>query len=184
MKYVYFAVHHFVNTVVNNILLNEVIIFLEYVDVNSIDLFVKNWGTKHTMIPIDEADIVALETKLKAFLPDTYKYLISTYGLVHTPNVLTKICDLNVEISEVQDFLSLDDVFSLSNLYEMSGMPTGHALFASDCKGNMFCFKLAECETKQMDAPVWFYNHGLCTVNKVSNSFSEWLTKFNELEEI
>jgi hypothetical protein len=151
--------------------------------VNSIDLFVKNWGTKDAMAPIDIDDIVELETKFNAFLPDSYKYLLSTYGLVHTPNVLTKICDLNVPISEVQDFLSLDDVFSLSKLYEMSGMPKGHVLFASDCKGNMFCFKLADCEHKQVDASVWFYNHGLCTVDKVSDSFSEWLEQFNELEE-
>jgi len=151
--------------------------------VNSIDLFVKNWGTKHTMIPIDNDDIVELETKFNAFLPDTYKYLLSTYGLVHTPNVLTKICDLNVEISDVQDFLSLDDVFSLSKLYEMSGMPKGHVLFASDVKGNMFCFKLADCQHKQKDVPVWFYDHGLCTVTKVSDSFSGWLAQFNALEE-
>ena len=148
-----------------------------------IDLFVENWATNHTMIPIDEQDIRALEANLNAFLPNSYKYLISTYGLVHTPNVLSKICDLNVEISEVQDFLSLDDVFSLSKLYEMSGMPKGHVLFASDCKGNMFCFKLSDCETEQIDIPVWFYNHGLCTVTKVSDSFGQWLAQFNALEE-
>ncbi|PKI15957.1 SMI1/KNR4 family protein [Colwellia sp. 12G3] len=149
----------------------------------SIDLFVENWATKQAMVPIDNEDITELETKFNAYLPDSYKYLIATYGLVHTPNVLTKICDLNVEISEVQDFLSLDDVFTLSKLYEMSGMPKGHVLFASDCKGNMFCFKLADCENKQVDVPVWFYNHGLCTMNKVSDSFSEWLEQFNELEQ-
>jgi len=135
------------------------------------------------MIPIDKHDIEALETELTVFLPDSYKYLISTYGLVHTPNVLTKVIDLNAEISDVQDFLSLDDVSSLSKLYEMSGMPKGHVLFASDCKGNMFCFKLTECDNKQVDVPVWFYNHGLCTMTKVSDTFTQWLAQFNELEE-
>ena len=148
---------------------------------DSIDLFVKNWGSKNAMVPIERDDIVELEAKLNAFLPDTFKYLISTYGLVHTPNVLTKICDLGVDISEVQDFLSLEDIASLSKLYEMSGMPKGHILFASDCKGNMFCFKLSECASKQIDVAVWFYNYGLGTVTKVSNSFTEWLEQFNEL---
>jgi len=148
---------------------------------NSIDLFVTNWGSKNAMVPIDSNDISALESKLKVFLPDSYKYLISSYGLVHSPNVLTKICDLGVDISEVQDFLSLDDIFSLSQLYEMTGMPKGHILFASDCKGNMFCFKLTDCESKQIDAPVWFFNQNLCTITKVSNSFSEWLEQFNQL---
>ena len=148
---------------------------------NGIDLFVQNWGSKNAMIPISSADIAELEEKLNALLPDSYKYLIANYGLVHTPNVLTRICDLGVDISEVQDFLSLDDVFSLSKLYEMSGMPKGHILFASDCKGNMFCFKLSECESKQVDVAVWFYDHGACTVKKVANSFTEWLEQFNEL---
>ena len=148
---------------------------------NSIDLFVKNWGSKHAMVPIDKNDIAELELKLNVFLPDSYKYLISSYGLVHTPNVLTKICDLGVDISEVQDFLSLEDVFSLSKLYEMTGMPKGHVLFASDCKGNMFCFKLTDCASKQTDIPVWFFDHEFCTVTKVSSSFIEWLEEFNEL---
>jgi len=133
------------------------------------------------MVPINTQDITELESKLKGILPDSYKYLISTYGLVHTPNVLTKICDLNSDISEVQDFLSLEDVASLSQLYEMSGMPKGHILFASDCKGNMFCFKLSDCASQQTDVPVWFFNYGACSVTQVSNSFTEWLDEFNEL---
>jgi hypothetical protein len=60
-------------------------------------------------------------------------------------------------------------------------MPKGHVLFASDCKGNMFCFKLADCEAKQTDSPVWFFERDVCTVTKVSNSFIEWLDEFNKL---
>ena len=148
---------------------------------NSIDFFVKNWGSKNAMTPISNHDIEALESKLKIFLPDSYKYLLSTYGLVHSPNVLTKICDLQADISEVQDFLSLEDVYSLSKLYEMSGMPTGHILFASDCKGNMFCFKRSDCVTKQIDIPIWFFDYNLGTVKKVSNAFTGWLDEFNTL---
>lgn len=148
---------------------------------NSIDLFVKNWGSKQAMNPINSADIAALEERLAAMLPESYKYLLSNYGLVHTPNVLTKICDLGVDIVEVQDFLSLDDVSSLSTLYEMTGMPKGHILFASDCKGNMFCFKLSDCESNNKDIPVWFFDHDLRTVTKVANTFSAWLGQFNEL---
>ncbi|NQY89819.1 MAG: SMI1/KNR4 family protein [Colwellia sp.] len=148
---------------------------------NSIDVFVKKLASKNTMTPINCDDILALESKLDLLLPDSYKYLISTYGLLHSPNVLTKICDLNVEVSEVQDFLSLEDVSSLSKLYEMSGMPKGHILFASDCKGNMFCFKLTDCISKTIDIPVWFFEHEFSTVRKVSNSFIEWLEQFNKL---
>lgn len=148
---------------------------------NSIDLFVKNWTGKHSMIPVANTDISELESKLNTYLPESYKYLISTYGLVHSPNVLTQVCDLSVDVSAVQDFLSLEDVYSLSKLYEMSGMPKGHIVFASDCKGNMFCFKIEEGENKQQDIPVWFYDQSLCTVEKISPSFTEWMADFNSL---
>ncbi len=148
---------------------------------NSIDLFAKNWGSKNSMVPIASDDIAELESRLNAFLPDAYKYLISTYGLVHTPNVFTKIVELGSDISEVQDFLSLEDVASLSKLYEMTGMPAGHILFASDSKGNMFCFKRAECESKQQDASVWYYDPVSRTVTKITDSFTEWLDGFNQL---
>jgi len=147
----------------------------------SIDLFVKNWGSKHAMVPIEGKEIAALEIRLDAVLPDSYKYLVSTYGLVHSPNVLTKICDLGVDIPQVQDFLSLEDISSLSQLYEMTGMPKGHVLFASDCKGNMFCFKLSDCIERKTDLPVWFFDRDSNAVTKVSNSFGQWLEKFSEL---
>lgn len=149
---------------------------------NSIDLFVKHWGNKNTMSPINRVDIEAIESTLNTLLPEPYKYLLSQYGLIRTPNVLTKIVDLNVEITEVQDFLSLEDVCSLSKLYELSGMPTGHILFASDCKGNMFCFKQAEIESTKTDAPVWFYEHGASAVIPVAESFTSWLAQFNALK--
>lgn len=148
---------------------------------NSIDLFVKNLNSKHPTVPISDYDITELEQKLNSVLPQSYKYLISTYGLIHSPNVLSKTCDLNSEVSEVRDFLSLEDVYSLSKLYEMSGLPKGHALFASDCQGNMFCFKLTDSKSKQQDSPVWFFNYDLCTVIKIADSFTEWLDAFSKL---
>lgn len=148
---------------------------------NSIDLFVKNWASKNAMVPISNDGLLELEAQLNAVLPDSYKYLLSTYGLVHTPNVLTKICDLSSDVSEVQDFLSLEDVYSLSQLYEMTGMPKGHILFASDCNGDMFCFKKTDCVIQQLDAPVWFFNRELGIVTNVSDSFSTWLAQFNTL---
>ena len=147
----------------------------------SIDVFVRHWATKHVGVPIASDDIAALENQLSIYLPTAYKYLLSRFGLLHSPNVLTKTCHLNVAIAEVQDFLSLDDVSALSRLYEMSGMPKGHILFASDAKGNMFCFNKKDCEKQQQDIPVYYYNHDLHTIESASASFIQWLEQFNEL---
>jgi len=45
----------------------------------------------------------------------------------------------------------------------------------------MFCFKLSDCGNSRPDVAVWFYDHGLCTINKISDSFSAWLEEFNGL---
>ena len=148
---------------------------------NSIDVFVASWCSNNDMTPIQIEDVVHLESTLNIQLPVSYKYLITNYGLVHSPNVLTKVCDLTVSFSQVQDFLSLDDINSLSKLYEMSGMPVGYILFASDCKGNMFCFKRSDCVENKTDCAVWFYHYEQGTVTKVADSFVVWLEQFNTI---
>lgn len=130
------------------------------------------------MVPISHQDVSELESKLTMTLPDSYTYLLTTYGLIHTPNVLTQTCDLTVNINNVHDFLSLDDVDELSKLYQMSGMPAGYLLFASNSDGNMFCFQLADCTQQNNDASVWFYDRNLGTVTRVSESFVTWLNGF------
>lgn len=145
---------------------------------DSIESFINSWPAKHTMVPISHQDISELENKLTIALPSAYKYLLTNYGLVHTPNVLTQTCDLTVNINNVHDFLSLDDIYELSKLYEMSGMPTGYILFSSDSQGNMFCFKLTDCMQPASDIPVWFYDRCLGTLSQVSQTFTAWLNEF------
>jgi len=147
--------------------------------VKNIDEFIKIWSSKQSMTPISVDNIIDLESSMGIVLPNTYKYLLNTYGLVRTPNVLSKTIDLDTKLGEVHDFLSLEDVMSLSKLYEMSGMDKGHVLFASDDSGNMFCFKLEECLVEQDDTGVWFFDRSTFTINKVSDSFEQWLQAFN-----
>lgn len=146
----------------------------------SIDFFIDNWRGKNAMTPLDINDITELESIIDCVLPSAYKYLLSTYGLVRTPNVMSKTIDLDTKLSQVHDFLSLADVSSLSSLYEMSGMAKGYILFASDSSGNMFCFKKADCEVEQEDCAVWFFDSGSYTTTSVSDSFVGWLEGFNK----
>lgn len=146
-----------------------------------IDLFIESWTGKETMVPIQQFILDEAQHQLDIIFPESYRYLLTTYGLIHSPNVLTKTCDLSVNINMVQDFLSLEDVDSLTKLYQMSGMASGYVLFASDSQGNMFCFKLSDCENGKQDAPVWFFDRGLNITNKVADSFVRWLNQFNTL---
>lgn len=148
---------------------------------HKIDHFIKNWRSSDNMVPIIVQDIAELESKLAAVLPAAYKYLLSTYGLVHSPNVLTKTCHLNSDVSQVQDFLNLEDVYSLTKLYEMAGLPKGYCVFSSDSQGNMFCFNHLDCANDEQDVPVYFFNYALGTIEITNNSFIEWLEAFYKL---
>ena len=57
------------------------------------------------------------------------------------------------------------------------GMPEGFICFASDCMGNMFCFKIDECKDKQ-EAGIWFFDHDFCEIEKIFNNFNEWLEAY------
>jgi hypothetical protein len=146
--------------------------------VYDIDLSIKNWPQCDNTSLIKVEDILLVEQKLNTSLPNAYKYLLTTYGLLRTPSVLTKTCDLSVDIGVVIDFLSVNDVISLSELYVMAGMPSGYVLFASSSNGEMFCFNPNDCLTCQQDAAVWRYNQASFSVAKVADSLSEWLSKF------
>lgn len=144
-----------------------------------IDDFINQWCGKKAMVPVAIDAITACEEKMKLSLPKSYQYLISTYGLLHTPNVMSKTCTIGSRIGQTQDFLSLEDMSALTELYQMSGMPKGHVLFASDCQGNMFCFKRADCLVETRDCPVWFYDNNTREVTQVAESLSEWLNQLN-----
>lgn len=146
-----------------------------------IDVFIENWCGRSAMTPISLEDITELESSINHILPRAYKYLLNTYGLVRSPNVMSKTIDLDTKLAQVHDFLNVDDVSSLSRLYEMSGMATGYILFASDSSGNMFCFKRTDCDVQQDDCAVWFFNSGSYTTNLVNHSFIEWLKGFNTM---
>ena len=146
----------------------------------NIDAFIEAWVGKNAMSPQSADDIAELELQMGCVLANAYKYLLSTYGLVRSSNVMSKTIDLDTKLGQVHDFLSLDDVASLSSLYEMSGMEKGHILFASDASGNMFCIKLTDCLVEQEDVAVWFFDRSAFSVEKVSDSFIQWLQASNK----
>ncbi len=144
-----------------------------------IDTFMQNWPAINSLKAIDTSYLAEVEEKLSITLPDSYKYLLANYGLLHSPNVMTKTCDLSVDVSQVQDFFNLADVAALSELYQLTGMLDGYIIFAADCDGNMFCFSRAECQSASDDVAVFIANSIVSEVNKIAESFTAWLLTFN-----
>lgn len=149
----------------------------------AIDQFVASWNKKPDSHGATQPDLAALESQFGVTLPAAYKYLALTYGDLYTPDILDKVCDLEDEIIEVQKFLPVSQIAEITASCEKAGMAKGYICFASDCLGNMFCFKKEQCKTAPDDAQIWFFDHDFNDMEPLSLTFNEWIAQFNELAE-
>lgn len=56
--------------------------------------------------------------------------------------------------------------------------------FASDSMGNIFGFLSADLKSEHESSSVYFFDHDFDTVDKIANSFSEWLNEYNNIDEL
>lgn len=148
---------------------------------NTIDTFVRKWNKNDTLKNAAAEEISGVEDELGIRLPKSYLYLTGTYGDVWAPDLLDFIVDNEIETNDVQSFSLPSEALNATNDYERAGMPEGYLAFASDCMGNMFCFKLAECIDEYSEPPVWFFDHDFSEMEKAAESFQEWLEFYNRL---
>ena len=144
--------------------------------------FVARW-VKSTPPPKDAATAFAsVEQAASVTLPAAYKAFVSKYG---TPSTTIELLDAIVAgkhaIADVQEFLEVEKLPELTAMYESGGMDPGFLGFASDCMGNMFLFRRADCVPGVEDAPVWFFDHDFVTVEEEAPSFVEWLARYLEI---
>jgi len=146
-----------------------------------VDRFVQKWNRNDTPTLVDEAELLEVETKLQIRFPEPYRYLVQKYGDVYSPEILDKIVDEELDLQDIQNFEIPSQAVIDTAAYENAGMPTGFIAIANDCMGNVFCLKLDECQKKDHEASIWFFDHDLNDIEKVSESFGEWLEPYAEL---
>jgi hypothetical protein len=146
-----------------------------------IDQFVSLWGRKDNPVLATKAEIDEVENSLSMILPESYKYMVQKYGDVYTPNILDTIVEKNVELVDVQNFSLPKQAAEDTMAYEKAGMPGGHFAFASDCMGNLFCFRIDECKEISTEPSIWFFDHDFVTMDKAYNNFYEWLNNYLKL---
>lgn len=148
---------------------------------NIFQTFVEQWGSKSETKKSSDNDIQKLEATFEILLPEEYKYFINQCGDVYCPNLLDTICDNELELSDVQNFFLPDQAIKDTDAYIKAGMPEGYFAFASDCMGNMFCFKIEELKNKSIKPAIWFFDHDYVSMEKISDSFVDWIQKFNTI---
>ena len=149
---------------------------------NIIKTFVERWGAKSETKKSSDTDIQKLESTFGISVPEEYKFFINQYGDVYCHDLLDIICDNELELSDVQNFFLPDQAIKDTDTYIKAGMPEGYFAFASDCMGNMFCFKISELKNNSLKPAIWLFDHDLVSVEKISDSFLDWIEKFNTIK--
>lgn len=114
-------------------------------------------------------------------LPSAYRYLVREFGDVYTPHLLDTLMEQKIAFRDVQDFQLPLIALEKTEASVRAGMPEGYFGFASDCLGNMFCFRCDECKTDREDTPVWYFDHDEMEMREISVSFTEWLAFYARL---
>jgi hypothetical protein len=143
-----------------------------------VDEFVALWNVSETLAAANSHDIQELESPLGIKLPNCYVYLITEYGDIYSPNLLDVIVDKELELNDVQNFLHPNQMLEDTKAYEAAGMPKGYLAFASDCMGNMFCFKIDECKNQTIVPSIWLFDHDFLVIKPIANSFNVWLGNY------
>ena len=136
--------------------------------------FVARFRTDDAALPVTAQHLDAIETKLRTQLSLSYRSFMTTYGRIHTPQIVKEISDRELDHPDVQDFLGPQEAIDGTTGYWSAGMPEDIIGIASDCMGNMFGF--ARALHRLDDAPVFFFDHDFVTVHDVAPSFDALLS--------
>lgn len=146
-------------------------------NIEIIKQFISAWSASEEQPKASEQDVKDAESVLGFSLPKGYVDIVTKYGSVYCPDLLDAIVEEEADISDVQNFDLPEDLLKNTEMYIGMGMPEGFVCFASDCMGNMFCFKSEECKG-QPESGIWFFDHDFCEIEKIFDNFYEWLEAY------
>ncbi len=144
--------------------------------------FAETWLWKSEPDEDVDGQLLSLEQKLGIHIPANYRKFVIDHGTPATKWLLESIVDGAHALPDIQEFIAIDSVLEVTAMYESGGMDEGHIAFASDCMGNLFLFRVADCTQPSDDAPVYFFDHDFCEIGKINESFGELLAQYLDVE--
>lgn len=126
---------------------------------------------------VSEGELNRAEDSLPTRLPAEYRNAVLQFGLPHpTIELLDAIVDRELELRDVNRFLSPSEIVTETEEWRALGLPKGLVAFASDCMGNLFCFPTqADVDGK---VPVFYFDHDQGSAEVIAPSFSGWIDEF------
>ena len=146
--------------------------------------FSNRFNKKDDLKKASESDIQKLESEFGITLPKDYKTFIAEFGNISTPDILFIIVDKKIELNDVQDFWDIESITYDKKNEWTSQISTDLIPFASDSMGNIFGFLSTDLTTENETISVYFFDHDFDTVEKISDSFTEWINEFNIIDEL
>jgi hypothetical protein len=146
------------------------------------DAFANKWIASAD--PVEERNLAQVQQDLGVNLPNAYRRFVLQHGIPFCPGLLSGIVDGEHDLHDIQEFVGVDDLRGATSMYVSAGMDPGFVGFATDCMGNMFLFRKADCILGGEDAPVWFFDHDFVTIDEVAPSFVEWLKGYLTIEKV
>ena len=146
--------------------------------------FSNRFNKKDDLKKASESDIQKLESEFGITLPKDYKTFIAEFGNISTPDILFIIVDKKIELNDVQDFWDIESISYDKKNEWTSQISTDLIPFASDSMGNIFGFLSTDLTTENETISVYFFDHDFDTVEKISDSFTEWINEFNIIDEL
>ena len=146
--------------------------------------FSDKWVDDGQPAPIKAAEVTALEDALGTTLPAAYREFLMKVGAVSmTEALLGSIVDQQLDIADVQDFYSPENVLSTTRAWRQMGLPGNLFAIASHGAGNLFCLAIPELgEVVDDDASVWFFDHEEQDAYDMEVPFTEWIEMFANME--
>ena len=140
--------------------------------------FIALWT--HPEYPPDTVSVENLESaerQLGTSFPPDYRNAVLQLGLPSpTIDLLNTIVDRNLDLRDVNEFLSPAEIVNVTQDWRDLGLPEELVAFATDCMGSLFCFPTESDPSGS--APVFYFDHNSRAVDLIAPSFASWIEEF------
>lgn len=143
--------------------------------------FAERFNKSDDSKPATLEEITKLEKEFSVHLPNDYKIFLLNFGNIWTPNILDLVVEQELEIYDVQNFWGIDEIIYDKQNEWTSNLAADVIPFASDCMGNIFAFLVDDLKSPKETTGIYFFDHDFDTIEKISNSFGDWVNNFNKL---
>jgi hypothetical protein len=147
----------------------------------ALNQFAKRFNKSDDAKASTQVDIVRLEHEFQISLPNDYKIFLSKFGNIWTPDILNLVVDNELDINDVQQFWTIEEIIYDKHNEWTSNLSLDIIPFASDCMGNIFAFLRQDIQSPTDTTNVYFFDHDFDTIEKISNSFTDWIEEFNKI---